>query len=140
MEPDGGGAAPERVQPGAADPAPLPRRRRRRAHDDGTWGRARPADRPGVASKVPARARRATGTAWAPADARPHAGCERRRGACLLAPGDQEMSGPGLQPMDARPVPVPATRRRALIAHVIPTLRIAGLENVVARLTDRLRA
>jgi len=50
------------------------------------------------------------------------------------------MSGPRLQPMDARPVPVPATRRRALIAHVIPTLRIAGLENVVARLTDRLRA
>ncbi len=50
------------------------------------------------------------------------------------------MSGPGLQPMDARPVPVSATRRRALIAHVIPTLRIAGLENVVARLTDRLRA
>lgn len=49
------------------------------------------------------------------------------------------MSGPGLQPMNARPVPVPATRRRALIAHVIPTLRIAGLENVVARLTDRLR-
>jgi sugar transferase (PEP-CTERM/EpsH1 system associated) len=34
----------------------------------------------------------------------------------------------------------PATRpRSALIAHVIPTLRVAGLENVVARLTDRLR-
>jgi sugar transferase (PEP-CTERM/EpsH1 system associated) len=30
-------------------------------------------------------------------------------------------------------------RRRPLVAHVIPTLRVAGLENVVARLIDRLR-
>ena len=38
-----------------------------------------------------------------------------------------------------RPTVKPA-RRRPRIAHVIPTLRIAGLENTVAKLTERLSA
>ena len=50
------------------------------------------------------------------------------------------MSAPGLQPLSSSEVVPAGARRRALIAHVIPTLRIAGLENVVARLTDRLPA
>jgi sugar transferase (PEP-CTERM/EpsH1 system associated) len=50
------------------------------------------------------------------------------------------MNAPGLQPVRSQEVVATASRRRALIAHVIPTLRIAGLENVVARLTDRLPA
>ena len=44
----------------------------------------------------------------------------------MISAGAQELSAPEGSL---------ATRRRpALIAHVIPTLRVAGLENVVARL------
>jgi sugar transferase (PEP-CTERM/EpsH1 system associated) len=50
------------------------------------------------------------------------------------------MSSAGAQEVSAPEGSLATRRRPALIAHVIPTLRVAGLENVVARLTDRLRA
>jgi sugar transferase (PEP-CTERM/EpsH1 system associated) len=49
------------------------------------------------------------------------------------------MSSAGAQEVSAPDGSLTTRRRPALIAHVIPTLRVAGLENVVARLTDRLR-
>jgi sugar transferase (PEP-CTERM/EpsH1 system associated) len=49
------------------------------------------------------------------------------------------MNSAGAQEVSAAEGSLTTRRRPALIAHVIPTLRVAGLENVVARLTDRLR-
>ena len=50
------------------------------------------------------------------------------------------MNSAGAQRVSAPEGSLATRRRPALIAHVIPTLRVAGLENVVARLTDQLRA
>jgi sugar transferase (PEP-CTERM/EpsH1 system associated) len=49
------------------------------------------------------------------------------------------MNSAGAQRVSAPERSLATRRRPALIAHVIPTLRVAGLENVVARLTDQLR-
>lgn len=48
------------------------------------------------------------------------------------------MSTPGAQWASGRAELVTSRRSAGMIAHVIPTLRIAGLETTVARLTDRL--
>jgi sugar transferase (PEP-CTERM/EpsH1 system associated) len=50
------------------------------------------------------------------------------------------VSGPVVRTIDMSPAATGGNRRRARIVHVIPSLGIGGLENVVARLTEQLHA